>query len=63
MGFGKVFNVDVITDACAVRSIIIVAIKFEFFIATPSNSPLHRGRTDYQTVSPPVQGGVMGGCH
>ena len=28
--------------------------------ATPSNSPLHRGRVDYQAVPPPVQGG--GNC-
>ena len=31
--------------------------------ATPSNSPLHRGKADYQAVSPPVRGGVRGGCH
>ena len=30
---------------------------------TPSNSPLRRGRVDYQAVSPPVQGGVRGGSH
>ena len=29
----------------------------------PSNSPLHRGRVDYQAVSPPVQGGVRGGSY
>ena len=28
---------------------------------TPSGSPFHRGRADYQAVSPPVEGGVRGG--
>ena len=40
------------------------------FPTTPSNSPLHRGRTRYiatlkhllASVSPPVQGGAGGGC-
>ena len=31
--------------------------------ATPSNSPLRRGRVDYQAVSPPVQGGIRGGSY
>ena len=35
--------------------------SYPVFKTTPSSSPLHRGRADYQAVSPPVQGGVSGG--
>ena len=35
--------------------------SYLYLRTTPSSSPFHRGRVDYQAVSPPVEGGVRGG--